>query len=397
MKILRHSVQVIFLLVVLGAVFIFKGNAEVWCPFGGLEAFYTYFYQGNMPCSLGVSNFYILAAVILLTLFVKRAFCSYMCPIGAVSEWLYMAGRRIKLPMLNLPAKIDGVLSMLKYVVAAVILFLTYQAGELIFRAVDPCYALISRHGEDITFWAYVVVGLVTISSLFFKLPFCRWLCPLGAVLNLFSRFGLTRIKRNIGTCTNCSQCAKACPSSIPVDKVEQVAHARCLSCFNCVDVCPEKDTLVWGPPNIIAKKWHKMTVVGAIFLFVGMAIAGYLLFPLPSFVQQRGKAPAQTKTVHLELKNLGCRGTATLLFYYLTRDDMAQIQGYLKLHAWPSPGYAKVSISYNPSLADEEEIKEAITEPYYDNVQHVWRNSPFEIKGYDSLQLDESIKSTDD
>ena len=49
-----------------------------------------------------------------------------------------------------MPRAVDAVLSSLKYLVLALLLFLTWRTGEFVFRGYDPCYALISRHGEDI-------------------------------------------------------------------------------------------------------------------------------------------------------------------------------------------------------------------------------------------------------
>ncbi len=73
MKTTRWIVQFGFLALVLTAVFVFRANCEVWCPFGGVEALYTYAAEGNMPCSLGVSNFYILGGVLVMTLLLRRA------------------------------------------------------------------------------------------------------------------------------------------------------------------------------------------------------------------------------------------------------------------------------------------------------------------------------------
>ena len=69
--------------------------------------------------------------------------------------------------------------------------------------------------------------------------------------------------------------------------------------------------------------------------------------------------------------------------------DDMYAVSGYLKLEAWPAPDNARVRIIFDPSLADEQALKEAITEPYYDATANIWRSSPFQIEGYDPLGLD--------
>ena len=94
------------------------------------------------------------------------------------------AARSLGVPEQRIPAALDRVLSLLKYVVLGVILLATWRTGELVFRGYDPCYALISRHGTDITVWAYVVTGMIAVASLVVAMPFCRWFCPFATVQN---------------------------------------------------------------------------------------------------------------------------------------------------------------------------------------------------------------------
>lgn len=395
MKTTRRVVQFGFVALTIVGVFVVHGNAERWCPFGGVEAIYTYITEGNMVCSLGVSNFYILAAVLLITLLLRRAFCGYLCPIGAISEWLQAGAKRVGIKPAKVPYLLDRVLSKLKYLVLAIILYFTWTHGELEFRIADPCYALISRHGEDITFWAYVVAGAIVIGSLFVLIPFCRWLCPLAAVLHLFSRFGFTRIKRDAEACTDCGLCSKVCPTAILVDKVEEVTAARCMSCLSCVEVCPRKDegALRWGPPKSLGRSWPQAVLIAIMLVCVAGAVAAVYVFPMPSFIQvakERSHIPAETVTAELNVHNLGCRGNAALFCYFLERDDEYEVPGYLRTEAWPGPGIAPVRIIYDPTQTDEADIKTAITEPYYDSDAGFWRASPFEIEGYDPLGLDD-------
>ena len=215
LKTTRRLIQLSFLLLVLVGVFVVGGNCERWCPFGGVEALYTYVAEGDMLCSLGTANFFILGGVLSMTILLRRAFCGYVCPIGTLSEWIYALGRWLRLPALRTASAVDRVLSLSKYVVLGVILFFTWRAGELLFRGYDPCYALISRHGADITLWAYVVAGAVVLGSAVMAVPFCRWFCPLAAVLQPFSRFGLTRVKRDVNACT-AIDCGPIASASIP-------------------------------------------------------------------------------------------------------------------------------------------------------------------------------------
>jgi ferredoxin len=233
-----------------------------------------------------------------------------------------------------------------------------------------------------------VVAGGIVIGSLIMVMPFCRWLCPLAAVLNPFSRFGLTRVRRHEETCVDCGKCADACPMAIPVDKVRQVTVARCLSCLDCVGACPVKKggAVSWGPGGRLGRRWSVGILITILLSCTATAVAASYLFPLPSFIKTRGEEPVATRTVELRIHNLACRGNANLLTYYLERDDAFEIRGYLKLEAWPGPGAARARITYDPARCDESAIKQAITEPYYDAVQAFWRFSPFEVEGYDPI-----------
>ena len=388
MKSTRRLVQFAFLALTLGGVFLFGANAERWCPFGGVEALWTYYHEGNMVCSLGTSNFYILGGVLLGTLLLRRAFCGYMCPIGTISEWLGLVGRRLRIRPIRVPAALDRVLAMLKYAVLAIILYATWRTGELLFRGFDPCYALISRHGEDISHWAYIVAGTIAVASLAIVVPFCRWFCPLAAVLNVFSRFGLTRIKRDEASCGDCGACARACPMAIPVDRVTQVTAARCTSCMSCVDACPSgKSSLHWGPPARLGHRWSQAALIAVLLGCTTGAVAAAVLFPMPSFVKTNAvAAPAETATARLKVADLTCRGRANLLFWFIERDDLYALPGYVKLEAWPGPGTADVHVTYDPAKTNEQAVKQAITEPYFDLLQEGWRESPFAIEGYDPL-----------
>jgi ferredoxin len=392
MKTKRRLVQFGFLALTIVGVYVLKGNAERWCPFGGVEALYMYFSQGHMLCSLGVSNFYILGAVLVLTLLLRRVFCGYMCPIGAISEWLGAGAKRLGIKPRKIPPTADRILSLGKYGVLAVVLYFTLKAGELMFRTADPCYALISRHGEDITYWAYVVTGVIVIGSLFITIPFCRWFCPLAAVLNPFSKLGLARIRRNESTCIDCGKCARVCPMAIPVSTVKQVTAARCMSCLDCLDSCPELKggALTWGPAGS-SRSWSQGVLISLVFAAVISAVAAAYMAPLPSYVWERGQRPAEMASVDLQIHDLTCRGRATMLTqFFIDRDDMFELPGYIKVEAWPGPGIALARVFFDPAQTSADAVKQAITEPYYNLAEEssvlgegAWTSSPFIIEGY--------------
>ncbi len=112
--------------------------------------------------------------------------------------------------------------------------------------------------------------------------------------------------------------------------------------------------------------------------------MAASSLNPYPSFSYVRGTATGETQSVELDVHDLTCRGRASLLVFFLDRDDEFEIPGYLKLEAWPGPGVAKTRITYDPEEVDAELIRQAVTEPYFNLAENLWRASPFTIVGYD-------------
>ncbi len=385
MKITRHLTQLAFVVLTLVAVFVVRGNAERWCPFGGVEAIYTYATQGNFTCSLAVSNFFIMGAVIAMTLLLRRAFCGYACPVGAISEWLQLGARKVGIKPVRVPYTLDRVLSLLKYPLLVFILYITWTSSELLFRAFDPCYALISRHGKDITFWAYVAGGGIVLFSLLIMLPFCRWLCPLAAVINPFSRVGLTRVRRDRETCVDCGICTQVCPMGIRVDREREVTAARCTACLDCVEACPKvrDGALSWGPPRMLGNRWPQIALIGIMLACIGGAVAATYAFPLPSFVSERGERPAEVASVDLQVSGVSCRGTSAALVNWLNRDDEYGLRGFVKIEAWPDAEWARVRVTYDPARTDADDVRRAIAMPYFDFDSGTIEDSPYMLRDF--------------
>ncbi len=183
---------------------------------------------------------------------------------------------------------------------------------------------------------------------------------------------------------------------AIPVAKRDRVNEARCISCLDCVEVCKTSatDALSWGPPKKLARSWSQAALIAIMLLCISGAVVAAYVFPIPSFVQTfdqtRDAQPERTATLLMEVNNLSCRGKSTLFAFFVDRDDLYEIDGYLKIEACPGPSPAQVHITYDPAMTDEGEIKQAITESYFDSEAGFWRHSPFDIEGYDPLDGDE-------
>lgn len=217
---------------------------EAYCPFGGVESLWGLFTARQFTCSLSPLNLSMLLAVVALTLVCKKAFCGWACPIGFIGEIAYRLGGRVGRQR-PVPPGLDRRLRLLRYVVLIIALFFTYRTGELVLRGYDPFFLLFSGFGHGSAgLISAAVLGLTAAAMWVLPMFFCRYLCPLGAVLDPFSRFAPVRLFRNESRCTACRHCSRACPHGLAVHRIRSMRHRDCTNCLECVDACAEKGAL---------------------------------------------------------------------------------------------------------------------------------------------------------
>jgi NapH/MauN family ferredoxin-type protein len=243
---LRYGLMAVVLLLILRLAFgLGNRSFETVCPFGGMESLWGLFKAGEFSCALGPLNLSMLIGVLLLALVAKKAFCGWACPIGFLGE---LGARLTGLFWKKRPqpsAKANGLLKGLRYVVLVLALYFTYKAGELILRGYDPFFLIFSGFGHgSIGLISWIVLGLLVIGALVIPMFFCRYLCPMGATFDPFSRLGIVKIVRNETACTNCKSCQLACPHNLAPHQMIKVRHRDCTNCLECVDACPEKNVL---------------------------------------------------------------------------------------------------------------------------------------------------------
>lgn len=221
-----------------------EGSAALdsYCPFGGVETLFYYLQTGQFIEKTNASNLVLLAAVIILSVIAGSAFCSWICPFGAVQEWLAKLGKKIFGRNFNLPAKVDKPLRYLRYVSLFAIIFFTVRGSSMVFEAYDPFKILFHFNFETTT--AIVIFVTTIVLSILVETFWCKYLCPLGAIISIFGRFNLVGIRRNQDVCIECGLCSKNCPHSIPVDKEIKVPTENCTNCFECIDSCPKANAL---------------------------------------------------------------------------------------------------------------------------------------------------------
>jgi len=218
------------------------------CPFGGVVSLYQYFTQGTFIRQIHQSSFTLMWLVLLLSLFFGPVFCGWVCPIGTVQEFIGKIGKKIFPKKYNrfIPFKIDIWLRYLRYIVLILIVILTARELRLVFQDYCPYFSLFNFWSNEVALSALILLGLIFIGSLFVERPWCKYLCPLGALLGIFNIFRFVQLKRNNNTCIQCKKCDNICPMNIKVANKEVIRDHQCISCLLCTDeiACPVNDTL---------------------------------------------------------------------------------------------------------------------------------------------------------
>lgn len=238
----------------------------------------------------------ILLAILAMSAVVAKSFCSHLCPVGAVSEWLGRGGRQLLGCTWDLPKWLDIPLRSLKYVLLVFFVWATWVAMDLesVRRFLDSPYNKVAD-AKMLLFFArpseltIAVLGVLVVGSVLVRDLWCRYLCPYGALLGLVGKLALFKIARDGIACIDCRKCTQVCPGRLPVHALDRVSSVECTSCQDCVAVCPVRDCLtVQAPRPVAGGRWLRPRVVFAvasgIYLAVvfGFRAAGYWRSSVP-------------------------------------------------------------------------------------------------------------------
>ena len=299
---LRYVVQFAFLLVVLfigyrfyqfvqhfeapGHPFVQRPpSVDAFLPIGGLMAFKYFLFTGIIE-PVHPSGFILFVAILGVSLVMKKGFCGWICPVGTLSQYIWMAGERILGKNFKIGKTTDIILRSLKYILLSLFILLIGVAMAtnmmLLFfitdyyKIVDVRMMKFFTDMSTLTLW--ILVALVVL-SLLYKNFWCRYLCPYGALLGLLSRLSPFKIRRNEERCIHCHACTSHCPTLIDVEKNDVIKSEECFGCMTCVSRCPSEGALDLSVRSgkkirIIRPFLYPVILIVLFYLVIGIGMA---------------------------------------------------------------------------------------------------------------------------
>jgi len=208
----------LFLLIAGLAVHYWRSRKVVFCLAIGSIALFGFLWQG-CPCPVGMLQNLVLAAsvpsavvswtAVLLflmplfaALFWGRIFCSSVCPLGAVQELTTIKNLKIS-------ERAEHVLGLFRYFWLGIGVFCVMVGLGFVLCKFDPFVGFFRQSGLH----SVMIFGIaVLVFGFFVGRPFCRFLCPYGALLGICGSLAARKVSITPGQCDQCKLCEHVCP-----------------------------------------------------------------------------------------------------------------------------------------------------------------------------------------
>ncbi len=231
-------------------------GVEGFLPIGALMGLKLWIMEGVFD-RIHPAALVVFSSALVIALILKKGFCGWLCPVGAISDSVWKLGKKIFGRNFFVNRYLDYLLRSVKYLLMAFFLYVIIlkMPSYAIFRFLENDYYRIADvkmlfFFTEMTRTTAISLSLLFVFSLFYKNFWCRYLCPYGALLGLLSLLSPLKIRRNEEACIHCRKCTENCPQLLAVEKLAQVRSPECTGCLTCVSHCPSKGALDMALPN---------------------------------------------------------------------------------------------------------------------------------------------------
>jgi len=257
-------------------------GVEGWLPIASLMNLKALAFTGEFP-RIHPAGTLLLIAFLATSWIFRKSFCSWLCPVGTISEYLAGLGRAIFRRNFRPPRWLDIGLRGVKYLLLTFFVWIIGAMPVIAIRQfLGGPYGVIDdvrmlNFFRQMELSGGIVMVLLIFGSIFVQNFWCRYFCPYGALMGLVSLASPLRIRRSSDLCIDCAKCSKACPSSLAVDKLITIQSAECTGCLECIASCPSQGALILSAPR------GKSVPYWAVALGIGALLFGAYAYGLAS------------------------------------------------------------------------------------------------------------------